>query len=60
MTVFEKMRGKQIPDYTPEMWMDGYKPYEILEAARKQMIDNALTETEPPAAVNINVEVNRK
>ena len=35
MTVFEKMRGKQIPDYYPEMWMDGYKPYEIMEAARK-------------------------
>ena len=32
-SVFEKMRNRQIPDYYPTMYQDGYKPYEILEAA---------------------------
>ncbi len=32
-TVFEKMKNRQIPDYYPTMYLDGYKPYEILEAA---------------------------
>ena len=41
MTVFEKMRGKQIPDYYPEMWMDGYEPGQIVEAAHKTMLKNA-------------------
>lgn len=56
MTVFEKMRGAQIPDYYPTMWKDGYKPWEILEAARKT---HTRTE-EAPAAVSFNVEVRKK
>lgn len=60
MTVFEKMRGTQIPDYSPEMWMDGYKPWEILEAARKRTTDKDLTKTEPSAVVNVKVEVKNK
>lgn len=31
-TMLEKMRNKQIPDYYDGMYLDGYKPYEILEA----------------------------
>ena len=58
MTVFEKMRGAQLPDYYPTMWMDGYEPWEIVEAAHKTMLKNA--QQEPPANVNINVEVNKK
>lgn len=38
MTVFEKMRGKQIPTYYDTMYMDGYKPWEILEAAHNSII----------------------
>ncbi len=38
MTVIEKMRHKQIPDYYPTMYQDGYKPWEILEAARNSII----------------------
>lgn len=38
MTVFKKMRGKQIPAYYDGMYMDGYKPWEILEAAHNSII----------------------
>ena len=37
-TVFEKMRNKHIPDYYPTMYQDGWKPYEILEAAHNSII----------------------
>ena len=37
-TVFEKMRNRQIPEYYPTMYLDGYKPYEILEAASNSII----------------------
>jgi len=37
-TVFEKMRNKQIPDYYDGMYLDGYKPYEILESAHNSII----------------------
>ena len=58
MTVFEKMRGVQIPDYSPTMWMGGYEPWQILEAGHKSMIENA--EADAPANVNVNVEVSHK
>ena len=47
-----------MPDYYPTMWMDGYEPGQIVEAAHKTMLKNA--QPEPPANVNINVEVNKK
>ena len=56
MTVFEKMRGVQIPDYSPKMWMDGYEPWQILEAGHKSMIENA----EADAPADVNVEVSHK
>ena len=37
-TVIEKMRNKQIPDYYDGMYLDGYKPYEILESAHNAII----------------------
>ena len=37
-TVFEKMRNRQIPEYYPTMYLDGYKPYEIVEAAHNFII----------------------
>lgn len=65
MTVFEKMRHKQIPDYYPTMYQDGYKPWEILEAARNSIIKQseahkAEQEIEPPMNVNFNVEVHKR
>lgn len=38
MTVFEKMRNQKIPDYYPTMYQDGYKPYEIIEAAHNAIM----------------------
>ena len=32
------MRNKQIPSYYDGMYLDGYKPYEILEAAHNSII----------------------
>lgn len=58
MTVFEKMRGAQIPDYYPTMWMDGFEPWQVLEAGRRTMIEHA--DADAPVDVNINVEVNKK
>ena len=38
-TMFEKMRGSRIPEYYYDgMYKDGYKPYEIIEAARNSII----------------------
>lgn len=37
-TVFEKMRGTRIPDYYDGMYLDGYKPWEIIEAAHNSII----------------------
>lgn len=62
MTVFEKMRGKRIPDYYDGMYMDGYKPYEILEAAHNSIVQQyearqAESATPEPMNVKFRVEV---
>ncbi|MBR0341844.1 MAG: hypothetical protein IJH64_06295 [Oscillospiraceae bacterium] len=69
-TVFEKMRNKKIPDYYDGMYLDGYKPYEILEAAhnsiikqyteRQQEAEAEPTPDEPPMNVRFQVEVKKK
>ncbi len=41
LTVFEKMT-RQIPDYTDDMYLKGYKEYEILQAAHKSLYKMAL------------------
>ncbi len=57
MTVFDKMRRRPLPDYYDTMYMDGYKPYEIIEAAHRTMIKqyNARMEadTQEPAPMNV-------
>lgn len=30
---------RPLPEYYPTMYMDGYEPWEIMEAARKSMLD---------------------
>lgn len=30
---------RNIPDYYPDMWRDGYTPYEVMTAFRKQMLE---------------------
>ena len=57
-TVFEKMRNRQIPDYYPTMYLDGYKPYEILEAASNSIIKQYMErqeESAPPEDEPMNV-----
>ena len=65
MTVFEKMRGKRIPDYYDGMYMDGYKPYEILEAAHNSIVQQyearqAERATPEPMDGKFRMEVIRK
>ncbi len=41
LTVFEKMT-KEIPEYSDDMYLKGYKEYEILQAAHKSLYKMAL------------------
>lgn len=41
LTVFEKMT-KEIPEYSDDMYLKGYKDYEILQAAHKSLYKMAL------------------
>lgn len=67
-TVFERMRGTRIPEYYDGMYLQGWKPHEILEAAHKSLIKEAAArqaeaEEEAPAApmnVHFQVEVKKK
>lgn len=34
MTVMEKMRMTQLPEYSKTMYRDGFSPYEVLQSAR--------------------------
>ena len=69
LTVFEQMRGSRVPDYYDGMYRDGYKPWEILEAAHKTIINRqevvwaeraAAQESQIPMNVKFNVEVHKK
>ena len=46
MTLMEKM--KPTPDYYPSMYLDGYSPEEILNAAHRTMIKNYLGDPDDP------------
>ena len=30
---------RNVPEYYPDMWRDGYMPYEVMTAFRKQMLE---------------------
>ena len=49
MTVFEKMRRKQMPEYYDGMYMDGFTPQEIIEAAHNALLRDAETRQEAKA-----------
>ena len=56
---------QKIPDYYPTMFLDGYKPWEIMAAAHKKMIAAAVakrqTEAQPQAEdYNINIKTETK
>lgn len=64
-TVFEKMRNKHIPEYYDGMYLDGYKPWEILEAAHNSIIKEATArqaarEASDPAPMNVHFQVEVK
>ena len=61
-TVFDKLRGSPLPDYYDTMYLDGYKPWEIVEAAHRTIIKEyeARRQEQAPLDVNFNVEVKQK
>ena len=64
-TMFQKMTNRSIPDYYPTMSLDGFQPWEILEAAHNTMIKEHEARVEEqdadlPATVNFNVEVHNR
>lgn len=61
MTVLEQMRDKRLPDYYPTMYQDGYKPWEVLQAARNSIAASYYEdrEAEIPSNVNLKVEVKK-
>ena len=65
-TMLEKMRATRVPEqYYDGMYKDGYKPWEILEAARNSIIHEHETrlaekEEDEPTNVKVNWEVKRR
>ena len=45
MTMLEQF-GRYIPDYYPAMYLDGYTPYEILQATSRKMYNDHLARKE--------------
>lgn len=63
MTVFEKMTNRRLPDYYPTMYLDGYKPWEIMEAAHNSIIKEAearKAERDAVAPMNVKFRVEVK
>ena len=60
-TVLERMRNAQIPDYYDTMYLDGYKPWQIIEAAHNSIIkEHEKREDAAPAQIHITSEVKTK
>lgn len=45
MTMLEQMK-RHVPDYYPTMYLDGYTPYEILQATSRKMYNDHLAHQE--------------
>ena len=57
-TMIEKMRGTRIPDYYDGMYLDGYSPAEIVEAAHNSIIKQHMAAQEEKASeVPLNVHI---
>ena len=60
MTVLEQF-GRYIPDYYPTMYLDGYTPYEILQATSRKMYNDHLERQEeaiiPTVHFNTTVKI---
>ena len=62
-TVYDKMRGRPLPDYYDTMYLYGYKPWEIVEAAHNSIIKEAearQAEREPQLPMNVKFLVEVK
>ena len=60
MSLIEKKK-KKIPDYYPTMFLDGYKPYEILYALHKSMREDFIEDDSVDGLViNSRIEVNNE
>ncbi len=65
-SVFQKMKNNQIPEYYDGMYLDGYKPYQIMEAVHNSIIQRyteaqqqEASADEAPMDVRLKVEVKR-
>lgn len=60
MTMLEQF-GRYIPDYYPTMYLDGYTPYEILQATSRKMYNDHLERQEeaiiPTVHFNTTVKI---
>ena len=60
MTMLEQF-GRYIPDYYPTMYLDGYTPYEILQATSHKMYNDHLERQEkaiiPTVHFNTTVKI---
>ena len=60
MTVFESLSGRSLPEYYDGMYLDGYKPYEILQAAHNTMLDRYEEQSEAPQPMKVKFQVEVK
>lgn len=57
MTVMEKMRMTQLPEYYKTMYRDGFSPYEVLQSARDTFTKRQEEqEADAPMTVHFGVE----
>ena len=56
MTINDYQKRK-IPEYYPTMAQDGYRPHEILAAARRQMLSDYWGEGTRDADESVNVHI---
>ena len=61
-TVFDKMRGTRLPPYYDGMYKDGYKPWEIVEAAHNTIFKEAEARkaAAQPEPMNVRFQVEVK
>ena len=60
MTIMEQMRDKRLPAYYPTMYQDGYKPWEVLQAAHDSIAERYYEEREMEIPTNIKFKVEVK
>ena len=57
MTVMEKMRMTQLPEYSKTMYREGFSPYEVLQSARDTFTKRQKEqEADAPMTVHFEVE----